>query len=245
MLQIDYLNRVRSLIDDLESHAAATDAAAETIVTALVAGNQLFISSLGHGNDGDMLHRAGGLVAAQPFRFSFSVTDKAGGAERARPREQEIDQGLEQARCAVRCSRMRSGDCIILGSVSGRSTAPVSLAIAASEIGATTIGITSLEYSARIEPIHSSGKNLASACDIVIDNRVPYGDAALDVEGLEQRIVPLSGVATIMVCWMIKTQIVEKLLEQGLQPSYYISANRPDGPEFNKRMELQFGEQGY
>ncbi len=246
MLQTDYLKRVRALIEDLETGVAAqADAAAETIVEALVAGNQLFISSLGHGNDGDLLHRAGGLVAAQPFRFAFSVTDKAGGAERARPREEEVDQGLEQARCAVRCSRMRRGDCIILGSVSGRSAAPVSLAIAASEIGATTIGITSLEYSSRIEPIHSSGKNLAEACDIVIDNCVPYGDASLEVEGLAERIVPLSGVATIMVCWMIKTQIVEKLLQRGLQPSYFISANRPDGPDFNKRMEQQFGEQGY
>mgnify|MGYP000852714904 CR=1 FL=1 len=246
MLQIDYLNRVRTLIDDLESKATAeVNAAAETIVQALVAGKQFFISPLGHGNDGDLLHRAGGLVAVQPFRFAFSITDKTGGIERDRPREQEIDPGLEQARCAVRCSRMRAGDCIIVGSVSGRSTAPVSIAIAAGEIGVTTIGITSLEYSSRIEPIHSSGKNLAAACDIVIDNYVPYGDASLEVEGLAEHIVPLSGVATIMVCWMVKTQIVEKLLQRGLQPSYYISANRPDGPEFNKRMQQQFSEQGY
>ena len=59
MLQTDYLKRVRVLIEDLETGVAAqADAAAETIVEALVAGNQLFISSLGHGNDGDLLHRA-------------------------------------------------------------------------------------------------------------------------------------------------------------------------------------------
>lgn len=246
MLQIDYLNRVRTLIDDLESKATGeVNAAAETVVQALIAGNQLFISPLGHGNDGDLLHRAGGLVAAQPFRFAFSITDKTGGIERDRPREQDIDPGLEQARCAVRCSRMRVGDCIIVGSVSGRSTAPVSIAIAAGEIGVTTIGITSLEYSSRIEPIHSSGKNLAEACDIVIDSHVPYGDASLEAEGLAERIIPISGVATIMLCWMIQAQVAEKLLEHGLQPSHYISGNRPDGPEFNKRMQQQFGEQGY
>ncbi len=244
MLQIDYLNRVRALIDDLQTRAADTDAAADVITDALVAGNQLFISSLGHGNDGDLLHRAGGLVAAQPFRFSFAITDKTGAVERELP-PKEIDPGLEQARCAVRCSRMREGDCIILGSVSGRTAAPVSLAIAASEIGVTTIGITSIEYSSRIEPTHPSGKNLAAACDIVIDNLVPYGDASLEVEGLQERAVPLSGVATIIVCWMINAQIIEKLLDRGLQPSHYISANRPDGPDFNKRMEQQFSRQGY
>jgi len=245
MLQLDYLNRLRAMIDDLEAHAAETDAAAETIVESLIGGGKLFISPLGHGNDGDLLHRAGGLVAAQPFRYSFGITDKTGNTSRERPRDVEIDPGLEQARCAVKCSRMRGGDCVILGSVSGRSVAPISLAIAANEIGATTIGITSVGYSAEIEPIHSCGKNLGDVCDIVIDNHVPYGDASLDVEGLEERVVPISGVTTIMICWMIKAQIIEKLLERGRKPSHYISGNRPDGPEFNRAMEKQFDEQGF
>ncbi len=243
MLQMEYLQRVRELIDDLESKAAAqTEAAAETIVEALVASNQFYISPLGHGNDGDLLHRAGGLVAARRFSFNLDIRD--GGAS-DRPREKPYDTGLEAARVAVRGSRMRAGDCIILGSVSGRSSGPVSLAIAAGEIGATTIGITSLEYSAQIAASHSSGQKLDEVCDIVIDNCVPYGDAALAVPGLAEKAVPLSGLATTMTCWMICSQVIEKLLVRGLEPSYYISANRPDGPQFNEQMEEQCKRQGY
>ena len=243
MLQMEYLQRVRKLIDDIESRSAEqTDAAAEAIVNALIAGNQFYISPLGHGNDGDLLHRAGGLLAAQPFGFSFNIRD---GTERDRPREKPYDTDLEAARVAVRGSHMRAGDCVILGSVSGRSTAPVSLAIAAGEIRATTIGVTSLEYSSQIAAIHSSGKKLSEVCDIVIDNCVPYGDASMEVPGLSQKAVALSGVATIMTCWMICAQVVEKLLARGLEPSYYISANRPDGPEFNEKMQEQFKRQGY
>ena len=140
---------------------------------------------------------------------------------------------------------MRRGDCLVVGSVSGRSGAPISLAIAAGEIGVTVIGITSLEYSSRIQSTHSSGRRLMDVCDIVVDNCVPYGDAGMEIEGLPEKAIPMSGVATIVVCWMIHAQIIEKLLQQGLQPSFYISANRPDGPEFNENMRKQFNRQGY
>lgn len=246
MLQTEYLDAVRDLTTRLETAAAAqADAAAGAIAESLVAGNAFFIGPLGHGNDGDLLHRAGGLIAAQPFSVSFSRRDSVGGATRDRPRPEPYDDGLELARVAVRGSRMRRGDCLVTGSVSGRSVAPISLAIAAGEMGIRVIGITSAAYSSRIAPIHSSGKRLSEVCEFVIDNCVPFGDAAMQVEGLSQSIIPLSGVATIMACWMICAQVTEKLLARGLTPSHYISANRPDGPEFNKRMQEQFSRQGY
>ncbi|OGV73518.1 MAG: hypothetical protein A3K19_17035 [Lentisphaerae bacterium RIFOXYB12_FULL_65_16] len=246
MLQNEYLKTVRELMDRIEANAAAqTDAAAEAIVKSLVAGGALYISPLGHGNDGDLLHRAGGLMAAQPFSFSFSCRDRGNGVERNRPRPEPYDNGLEQARVAMRGSTMRKGDCLVVGSVSGRTASAVSLAIAAREIGVTVIGITSLEYSGQTAAIHSAGKKVDDVSDIVVDNCVPYGDAGMTIEGLEEKAVPMSGVATTLVCWMIKCQVIEKLLARGLKPSYYISANRPDGPDFNKRMQEQFNRQGF
>ncbi len=246
LLQMQYLQRVRELVDDIEATSAAqTDAAAEAIANALVAGNDFYISPLGHGLSGDLLHRAGGLAAAQPFTFSFGVNDGARGAARGRERPEPFDADTEAARLAVRSSRMREGDCIIVGSVSGRSVRPVSLAIAARETSATVIGVTSLEYSSRTAPIHPSGKRLSEVCDIVIDIRVPYGDAALVVEGLPEAVIPLSGVGTLIVGWMICAQVGEKLLARGLEPSFYMSGNRPEGQEYNKRVQEQFNRQGY
>jgi uncharacterized phosphosugar-binding protein len=66
-------------------------------------------------------------------------------------------------------------------------------------------------------------------CDFVVDNCAPFGDAGLEVEGLPEKIVPMSGVATIATCWMIHTQVVEKLLARGLEPSFFLSLNRPEG----------------
>jgi uncharacterized phosphosugar-binding protein len=246
VLQSDYLRRVRELLDELESRSAETiDAAAGAITEALVAGNEFYVSPMGHGNEGDFLHRAGGLVASQPFSFSFNVRDRIDGIERERERAEPFDAGLETARLAVRSSHMRAGDCLITGSVSGRSSGPISLALAAREIGATAIGITSVEYSSQVASTHPSGQRLMDVCDIVVDNCVPYGDAGLEVEGLPERIIPMSGVATITACWMIHAGVVEKLLARGLQPSFFLSLNRPEGPEFNRQMREQFNRQGY
>ena len=44
---------------------------------------------------------------------------------------------------------------------------------------------------------------------------------------------------------MIHTQVVEKLLARGLEPSFFLSLNRPEGREFNQKMREQFNRQGY
>ena len=50
LLQMQYLQRVRELLDDIEATSAAqTDSAAEAIANALVAWNEFYISPLGHG----------------------------------------------------------------------------------------------------------------------------------------------------------------------------------------------------
>ena len=103
MLQMAYLQRIRELVDDIEDGSAEqTDAAAEAIANALTAGNEFYISPLGHGLSGDLLHRAGGLFAARPFTFSFSVNDGAGGAGRERECPEPFDADTEAARLAVR-----------------------------------------------------------------------------------------------------------------------------------------------
>ncbi len=251
MLQNVYLGRIRELIDDLETKSGeAIDAAAEMITESLVAGGGFFISPLGHGNAEDMFHRAGGLVCVQPFDYSSTVRDhianidEPGGTNRSREHEEPFDQLAEAARFAVRSSRMRRGDCLIVGSVSGRGTRTIAMTRAAQEIGVKVIGITSVNYAKDVKP-DAEAVSLHEVCDFIIDSNVPYGDAAIDVDGLDERIVPISGVTSILICWMIQIGIAEKLIARGLKPSHYISGNRPDGPDFNAAMQKQYNEQGY
>jgi uncharacterized phosphosugar-binding protein len=235
MLQNEYLNQVRSLIDRLEqTQATPIDAAAEVVTEALATGHAFFISPLGHGNEGDLLGRAGGLMLLKQFNFTFSVDSGIADALKDRPGVEGYDADLEAARVAVKAGPLRAGDCLIVGSVSGRTPRPVSLALAAREIGVKVIAITSLEYTKQTAPDHSSGKLLYQVADYVLDNCVPPGDASLEVPGLSVKVFPMSGLGTTMVCWMLCAQVIEKLLARGLHPHAYMSANRPEGPDFNK-----------
>ncbi len=246
MLQHQYLQKVRELIDKIEiAQDMQIDVAAEAIAVALASGHGFFISSLGHGNDGDLLNRAGGLMAAQRFNFNWQVNSPIADALQDRPRPEPFDAELEAARVAVRSSQLRSGDCLITGSVSGRSSRPISTAIGAREIGVTVIAIMSLQYTQQVQSLHTSGKRLFEVVDIVIDNCVPYGDACLEVEGLPAPVFPLSGIANTIVCWMICAQVIEKMLAQGLQPHVYMSVNREGGSEFNEKQQAEYNRVGY
>ena len=246
MLQTRYLAQIRELIDRLEStQPEAVDAAAATVAAALATGHAFFVSPLGHGNEGDLLHRAGGLLGLRPFSYQFSVSSPLAEKLHDRPRPEAYDADLEPARLAVRASELRPGDCLIVGSVSGRSAGPVCLGLAAREAGVRVIALTALEYARRAVPAHRSGKLLHEVADHVLDNCVPYGDACLEVEGLAAPVFPLSGIATTLVAWMLCAQVLEKLLARGLSPQVYLSANRPDGPAFNDQATATFNQVGY
>ena len=246
MLQNEYLAKVREVIDRLEaSQAGPIDALAAAVADGLANGKAIFIAPLGHGNEGDLLHRAGGLMAANRFNYSFHVDQTIAASLKDREREQPFEAELETARLAVCAGHLRRGDFLILGSVSGRSARWVACAIAAREIGVRVIAITSLEYTAKVESSYPTGEKLCEVADFVIDNCVPYGDACMEVEGLAVRAFPLSGLTTTMACWMLCAQVVEHLLAKGLRPHVYMSANRADGPDFNAREEAEYGNAGY
>jgi uncharacterized phosphosugar-binding protein len=246
MLQTDYLAKVRELIDRLETtQAEAVNGAAESIAAALAHGQGFFISPMGHGNEGDLLGRAGGMMALRPFNYGLSVDNPISDALRDRPRGEEFDADLDGARYAVRAGQMRAGDCLLVGSVSGRTPRAVSIAMAAREVGVTVIAVTSMEYTAGVKPQHPSGKRLCDVADIVLDNCAPYGDACMDVHGLSAPVFPLSGLGTTMICWMLCAQVMEKLLERGLRPHVYLSVNREGGEEFNRVQLEGYNGTGY
>lgn len=246
MLRDRYLDRVRELLDKIQSTQGDNiDTAAEAVAEALAGGGGFFVGPLGHGNEGDLLGRAGGLMAVQRFSFNLSLDNPVAECLRGRPRAEDIDPDLETARLAVKAGNLRAGDCLILGSVSGRTGRAVSTAIAAREAGVKVVAITSLEYTARVKSAHSTGKRLCDAADIVVDNCVPYGDACLEVEGLGAPVVPLSGLATITVCWCIITTAMEKLLARGVKPHVYLSVNREDGEAFNAGELKEYNRTGH
>ena len=246
MADRNYLDAVRGVLEHLEgTQLPAVDRAADLIVESITNGGALFCAGIGHGIDGDFLCRAGGLAALQHFSYSFNVNSKTAECLADRPRPEPFNQALAAIRLAVNASKLRSGDVMMLGSVSGRNVAPVELALACGEIGVKTIGFTSMEYTSQVESRHPSGKRLFEVVDIVIDNGAPYGDAAVEMEGFEFDVLPVSGVAADVAGWLIFERVMQKMVASGNPPTVFMSVNREGGQEHYEKMLDQFNRRGY
>ena len=246
MVPIRYLDAVRTILNHLqETQLTSVESAADLIIQALKNKGAVFCHGIGHGSEGDFLNRAGGLAAPHLFSFGFNVNDAVANCLKDRPRTEPFDRDLETVRFAVKASNLRAGDVLMLGSVSGKNRGPIELALAARAMGVKVIGITAMKYTVKVKSLHPSGKKLCDSSDLVIDNGAPYGDAAVDVPGYKDKMMPVSGVAAIVAGWMVWGRVMEKMAEAGMPPSTFISINRDDGQEYYDRSQAEFNRRGY
>lgn len=242
MIPQKYLAAVRAVLAHLEdSQLPALERAADLVVHALQHNGVIYCWEIGHGIQGDFIHRAGGLAAVQHFYCRLDLADKSPTVQgRNNP-----DRDLETIRFGVQTSNLRAGDVLLLGSVSGKNRAPVELALACRDRGVKTIGLTSLAYTQKVEALHPSGKKLCDVVDVVLDNGAPYGDAAVDIPGYPNKLLPVSGVACAVLGHMLWGRVLEKMAAAGQPATVFQSVNRPTGVEDLKLAEKQYHERGY
>jgi len=157
----------------------------------------------------------------------------------------EAGRGPEDAvECALDRANILPGDCLIVISNSGKTPVPVQMALGARRRGLKVVAITSVAYAKECRSEHSSGKRLFEVADVVIDNCGVPGDAVLEMEGLDTKACPTSGVATAYALWALTAEIIAQLLKRGKRPHLYRSVNLPDGAAYNERARKEFEETG-
>lgn len=219
-------------------------AVGEVIADCVAKGGQVFIYDSGHLVTKEFLYRAGGPLYIKEFAYSFDVHHhpqprRRDSAPAIAPGERDI------LRTAFAHSDVREGDVFIVGSVSGNSVGVVDMALTAKEAGCTLVCITSLEASPRLAAKHPCGKRLCELGDYVLDNCAPYGDAMLEVEGVEQKCFPASGIGAAYTLWGLVACATESLLSRGVSPTMLRSANLPDGLEYLETQHKRYQELGY
>jgi uncharacterized phosphosugar-binding protein len=247
MIASTYLEAVRGILRHHETtQLPAVETAADLIVASVTCGGVLHCSEIGHGIQGDFIQRAGGMMAVRPFTYKFDIHNPVPKCRQNRPRPaSQPAPDLENVRCALRGSNARAGDVMMIGSVSGRNRAPVELALACRDLGVKTIGFTSLAYTQKVTSAHPSGQRLFEVVDVVLDNGVPYGDAAVQIPGYDIPLIPLSGVSCAVIGWLLLGRVLEKLSAAGTPASVFMSANRQDGEAYNAKMVERFEQRGY
>lgn len=223
-----YLAAVEDLLDGVRHEAPAIRTAAELVASRIAAGGQVYVFGTGHSHliALDVFYRAGGLAPVCPI-LDLSLMLHQGAVESTRrERATGIAPGI--------LGRYRVNpalDCLVVASNSGKNAVPTEMAETAKAIGLPVISISSFAYAAAL-----GGGGLADVADIAIDNHCPPGDSIVALDERLPRMAPGSTIAGTAILHSILLCAAELLVERGVDPQVYISANMPGGPAHNAQL---------
>ncbi|MGW2556874.1 SIS domain-containing protein [Streptomyces sp. NPDC001635] len=231
---IGMLRRVRD--EEAEEIAAAGTLVADVVA----AGGRLFAFGAGHSSLAaqDMVYRAGGLalmnLLAVPGVVGVDVMPATLGSALER-----VD-GLAGA--VLDCSPLRSGDLLVIISLSGRNALPVEMATSARARGVKVIGVTSVAYASETGSRHASGTYLKDHCDIVLDSKIAVGDATLTLDAIPAPFAPASTVVTTALLQAVMATAAGVLSDRGVEPPLLRSGNVDGGHDWNARVMREYGD---
>jgi uncharacterized phosphosugar-binding protein len=239
----DYREKIIEILTLIETEAESFNRGAAILADAVKRGELIHvIGPGGHSNMAveEVFWRAGGLV---PINAILDAgTNLINGAKRSNHVERCPGYGI--AVMDSYCIGKHEGEVIVIVNAYGINAMTIDIALEAKKRGMKTIGITSDSF-ARIVPAgapsrHPSGLNLYENVDVYINNHLPLGDSVMSIEGVSQKMGATSTYCNnfCITCLMMKT--AEKLVEMGVSPPVWMSANMPGGDEANRKYEEQY-----
>ena len=232
-----YLEIVRGQLDKLgQTQSEKIDAVAKVCADAIAAGGLLYFFGTGHAHMlcEEPFYRAGGMACVSPI-LEPSLMLHAGGAKSS-----ALERLSGFGSTVVAESGVGEKDVLFLISNSGRNSVPIDAALEGKKRGAVTVAITSMAHSSAVTSRHPSGKRLFEVCDYVLDNCGVYGDACIQLEGLTQAISPTSTVLGATLVNLLMIEIAQQLLERGITPPVFASANTDQGDKANKAVIAEY-----
>ena len=229
----EYLNNIRRLLDNLENtQEQVIEQVAQACAECIYNGGLLYFFGTGHSHMicEEPFYRAGGLASIYPILETDLMLHE--GASKSSSYERI--EGLGNV--VVSHTPIGKGDVLFLISNSGRNCAVIDAALEAKKRGAVTVAITSMNHTTNVTSRHSNGMNLYQVCDFVLDNGGIVGDASVTLEGLPQKIAPTSSVIDITLVNLVLVNTVELLLQKGMAPPVFTSANTDRGDSANKNI---------
>lgn len=178
----------------------------------------------------EMFARAGGLVHINPILYT-GISLSTGSMKC------KIERVPGIAEHVLNSYVLNPGDLIIINNVAGLNSMTIDAAMECKKRGLNVVGLVSKTFAASVPAghvqRHPSNLNLHEVADIVIDLKVPVGDALIKIEGCEQNIAPISTIIISFVLHSLTIRTVEKLIAKGFTPPVWRSGNIPGGDEAN------------
>ena len=229
----EYLRNIQHLLERLENtQEQVIEQVAELCAECIYNGGLLYFFGTGHSHMicEEPFYRAGGLASIYPILETDLMLHE--GASKSSSYERL--EGLGNV--VVSHTPLGKGDVLFLISNSGRNCAVIDAALEAKKRGAITVAITSMNHTTNVTSRHSNSLNLYQVCDFVLDNGGIMGDASVTLDGLPQKIAPTSSVIDITLVNLVLVNTVELLLQKGMTPPVFTSANTDRGDSANKNI---------
>ncbi|KOG55698.1 hypothetical protein ADK76_20915 [Streptomyces griseoflavus] len=234
---IELLRRVRDEEDE------RIGAAGTLIADTVEAGGRVFVFGAGHSSlpAQDTVYRAGGLAIMN----LLTVPGVVGVDVRPATLGSALERVDGLAGAVLDTSPLEAGDVLIVISLSGRNSLPVEMAMNARALGLKVIGLTSLAYADETRSRHVSGTFLRDHCDLVLDSKIPVGDAELTVPGIEAPFAPASTVVTSAIMQSVVATAAGVLADRGIEPPLLRSGNVDGGHDWNGRVMREYADRIY
>jgi uncharacterized phosphosugar-binding protein len=186
----------------------------------------------------EMARRSGGLAAVYP------ILDPGISVMFSPIRSSALERTVGYARSVLSTYPITPQDVLLIINAYGINACTIDTAMWARERNVPTIAITSPSFSRAMPKDlvarHPNGRNLFELVDLVIDNKMPAGDAVLRFEGLKPPVSPVTTIVNAFVIEALTGETVGLLLERGITPPVWTSSNVPGGDEANEALMTRF-----
>jgi uncharacterized phosphosugar-binding protein len=234
--ELAYLSQVRALLDQLSNDEEPMMLAAQWCADTVAGGGLVHVFGAGHSHMAaeEAFHRAGGLVPVNAVLVEWLMLHQ--GGRRAALLERQPGLG----ELIISTEPVEQGDVFFVVSNSGRNPVPVEVAEGAKARGAKVVAITSRQHSEGVAARGRRGLKLADVADLVLDNHAPLGDAVIAIDD-GTRVGGVSSVMTLVIIQTIVVATVKMLVERGIQPPVFKSANVDGADEWNAEQLKRLG----
>jgi uncharacterized phosphosugar-binding protein len=237
-----YLEQAIALLERIRDEEGETIHRAGVAVADRIAEDRLIyvIGPGGHSQIGaeEVFSRAGGLACI------WSFIDDGFYLGHGAARSMAIERTPGYARAILADAGMKAGDILIIVNAYGINSATIDSAQLAHEWGLTSIGVTSIANQrglAQGHPSrHPSGKDLCDLVDIVVDTKMPLGDAVMHVDGVKEKVGPVSTLVNAYTLNSIMLEAIAELARRGIDPPIWRSSNSPGGDEANVEVTRRY-----
>lgn len=234
MSRLDYFEALLPILQRaIDSQQGVIRDVAYRMADVIAADNLIYVFGAGHAGmmAEELCYRAGGLVPIVPI-FPPGLTTTV----RPLTLETKLERMTGYAALLLEECGITEDDMLIVHSNSGRNTVAIEMAEGARERGIVTVALTSLAHSQSVTSRHPKGYKLMDFADCVIDNCGVPGDAAVELPGFAQATGSTSTVVGAALLNAVAVETVRVLLERGIEPPVFRSANLDGSDEHNRRL---------